>query len=235
MIRIFQRFLGLLSIILVYVLPSEALIPVRIPPKVTTALSASQIAQPFGSEDYWNARYRDSNGDFSWYADWNDLEPFVTEFLGGKVLLPGIGNDADLLRNMVAAGYDVSAFDYAPESIAYLQGTEGVDLQVADARTLTCYETDSFDGCFEKGTLDAVYLIGDTEDEKREYLFQAIRELQRVTKGTILSLSGVCTDALLQADWSAWQCLSNGSDVYTTKSGYTSNNLDGALMAWKRL
>ena len=88
-------------------------------PPISTSTTTSKAASRFGRQDYWDDFYRD-NSQFSWYTGWDDLEPFLREYLqtSDSILLPGVGNDA-MLRDMYDAGYQtLTAFDYAPEGIA---------------------------------------------------------------------------------------------------------------------
>jgi Methyltransferase domain len=222
----------------------------------------SSFADPsnsqFGRQDYWNKVYQ-QEANFSWYAGFKDLEPFLEEFLGSKdshVLLPGVGNDGATLVGMYDAGYaHLSAMDYAAEGIERCRemlGTNrliqddrnssssgGVDLVVADARTLQgVFDTHSFDAVFEKGTLDAIYLSGGRDKEMcNRYLNMAISELARTLKpgGVWISLAAVVVDQIQDSfqerDWIA---LVLKDDFYTTVDGYTSNNIDGTLLVWKK-
>jgi hypothetical protein len=206
--------------------------------------AASSPHQPFGRKDYWRELYRNETDLFSWYAEWGDLEPFVREWIhpDDRILLPGVGTDP-LLQDLYKAGFEhLWAFDYAPESIEYWQRNhrwkEGtVDLCTADARDLP-YPPLSFDAVLDKGTLDAVYLAGSTPRERLQNLELAITEIDRVVvekNAVFWSLSAICTDALLDSPTlqQSWDVCADGS-LYTTTEGYTSNNLDGTLLVWKR-
>jgi SAM-dependent methyltransferase len=270
--------------------------------------SSSVVAKPFGRQDYWESFYRNQVDDFSWYSTWNDIEPFVLEWIGVdepqskasssspstsssalsqsqssssssyNILLPGIGADVSLVENLVQAGFpNLYAFDYAQESIDYcrqrisnnsiiiINDATTIDLRIADARDLTCYNNNNnnerlsnqpedgeiepfyFDAVIDKGTLDAVYLAGTTTTERRQNLNLAIREMQRLLRpgtGIFWSLSGICTEQLLKNSknddddddvWKDWQVLvDSSSELYTTRDGYTSNNLDGTLLVWRK-
>jgi len=216
------------------------------------------IAQPFGRRSYWENVYQEQgNVSFSWYASWNDLEPLVAEWVApsDRVLIPGVGVDSSLLCQMYDAGYQqLAAFDYVAESIVHCRTQLGPDrvavhLSTADARDLHQYETASFDAVLDKGALDAVFLAGETVEARHASLAQALAELARVLRpgGVFWSLSGVCVDSLRAAplwtntkdgdgaDAQSWQVLADGSSVYTTADGYTSNNVDGTLLAWRKL
>jgi len=243
-----------------------------------SASSSSSTAKPFGRQDYWQSFYRQSleqasdssnnktsttsssSSPLTWYAEWSDLEPFVRDFLPSdfdspknqepSILLPGVGMDTVLRDMYVEGGFtNLSAFDYASESIAYCRDVllhdvppDTIELKVADARNLTNhYETSSFDMILEKGTLDAVYIAGDEIDraKRQDSLDRAISELQRVLKpsGIFWSLSAICTEALVSSrQWTTeWQLQCDGREgIYTTDDGYTSNNIDGTLMVWQK-
>jgi SAM-dependent methyltransferase len=223
--------------------------------RTTTTSSLNAVAQPFGKQEYWEGLYKeqDAASDFSWYAGWKDLEPFVSEWItpDQKVLIPGVGIDS-LITDMYDVGYtQLAAFDYAPESIAHCQRMLGadrkVDLRTADARDLHVYASESFDAVIDKGTLDAVFLAGDDKEERLDSLTRAISELARVLKpgGIFFSLSGICVEPLQSAAlWTdtdfdtccCWEALTpaDGS-LYTTADGYTSNNVDGTLLVWKKV
>lgn len=209
----------------------------------------------FGRQDYWNQLY-ENQSNFSWYAGWEDLQPFVDELLEDKdsrVLLPGVGNDATLV-DMYDDGYQhLTAMDYAPEGIKRCRDMlgnsrirnkdngHGVDLVVADARDLReVFDDGTFDAVIEKGTLDAIYLSGGKDKKKAaENLKMAISELGRSIKpgGIWISIAAVA-DGQIQASFDErsdqWDCLIEKGTLYITEDGYTSNNIDGSLLVWRK-
>mmetsp|Transcript_31058 Transcript_31058/g.47379 ORF Transcript_31058/g.47379 Transcript_31058/m.47379 type:complete len:290 (+) Transcript_31058:122-991(+) len=217
----------------------------------------------FGRKDYWNSLY-EKESNFSWYAGWDELEPFVTEFVPSlnnpRMLLPGVGND-QMLVDMVQYGYtNLTAMDYAPEGIERCRdmlmqsnNNNEVQLVVADARNLQgVFENDEeyFDAVFEKGTLDAIYLSGGKNKTLAAQNLQlALTELSRcVRKGGIwISVAGVVDKEIYNAmnamtmtnppqddKQSMWTCLVGHGSIHTTDDGYTSNNIDGSLLVWKK-
>jgi len=178
-----------------------------------------------------------------------------------RVLLPGIGNDASMV-DMYDFGYrHMSAFDYAEAGIACakdffgervlpppndctedesmsfrLLGEDGVDLRVADARTLP-YADDSFDAALEKGALDAIYLSGASNKELAStYLDMTVKELARVIceGGIVMSITAACADAVRESfSNSDWEVIRDG-EFYVSSDGFTSNNVDATIFAWKR-
>jgi hypothetical protein len=209
----------------------------------------ASVAQPFGRQDYWEGFYDAADADFSWYSNWDEMEPFVREWapVEGRILLPGIGSDVGLLQALFQANYtQLDAFDYAENSIAHCQeqlaGTplaDTVNLAVADATQLVDYADASMAVVLDKGTLDAIFLAGDSLEERQTTLRAAVCELQRVlqpSSGIFWSLSGICTNALRALDvWEGWTvCADSTVDMVTTEDGYTSNNLDGDLLVWRK-
>ena len=172
-----------------------------------------------------------------------------------RVLLPGIGNDSSMV-DMYDDGYThLTAFDYAEEGVECAKKffgerllmtdrdstnamMAGVDLSVADARNLP-YPPESFDGVLEKGTLDAIYLSGGKDKElASSHLNMAVAELTRVvcSGGVVMSISAACADAVEKAFASHsadWEMIRDG-DFYMTEDGFSSNNIDATIFAWKK-
>lgn len=225
---------------------------------------ADELSEPdegrFGRREYWDNAYRsgdldDSNtkGDastFSWYCNWEDLEPFFADCCPDRdaaILVPGIGNDA-AIRGMFDAGYEnLSAFDYAPEGVECARKMFGddrlekIDLRVADARNLVEYHDSSFDAVLEKGTLDSIYLSGGKDKEKAKlHLAMAVSELSRVVKGggVVFSVTAACTKSVQEAfsdgEGIIWRQIRDG-DFYMTEDGYASTNVDATMLAWERI
>ena len=230
----------------------------------------SPIAQPFGKQEYWESFYNSQseteNDNFSWYSSWEDMEPFVREYMppnndtASTVLVPGIGSDAALLQSLYESGYTpLAAFDYAPSSIQHCQrqlaqwglpssslSNATIDLCVADATETLPYPPESVRLVIDKGTFDSIFIAGGRDrNQKRDLLSRAVQQIQRVVApgGIIWSLSGICTATLrdLEDCWDGddarWQVLADTTTdtLITTSDGYTSNNLDGDLLVWRKL
>jgi ubiquinone/menaquinone biosynthesis C-methylase UbiE len=145
--------------------------------------------------------------------------------------------------------------DYAPEGIERCremlgpsrlrkfyedEGERGVRLVVADARDLTgVFDDCEFDAVMEKGTLDAIFLSGGQNKGKSlENLRTAISELGRCVKpgGIWISIAAVVVDQIqdLFESEGEWTCLVDKEKLYVTEDGYTSNNIDGNLLVWRK-
>ena len=126
--------------------------------------SSKPKAEAFGKQEFWESFYRDQQDDFSWYSSWDDIAPFISEWIkppsarsmngsSFNILLPGIGSDVSLVQSLWKVGFrNLYAFDYAQESTDYCQkriandsafsdnsGSTIVDFRTADARDLSCY------------------------------------------------------------------------------------------------
>ncbi|KAJ8598363.1 hypothetical protein CTAYLR_002953 [Chrysophaeum taylorii] len=137
------------------------------------------LASIFGEREYWQDMY-EGRGDFpsdeySWYLGWRELAPIWEEMSPGRsVVVPGAGNDP-CVAELHDAGYEVTAFDYAPAAIERLRellGDRSVRLEVADARSLP--DMGPFDAALDKGFADAVHLGG--------ALKEAVDQLHRVLR-----------------------------------------------------
>ena len=178
---------------------------------LTSLKEPDEVESNFGRMKYWNQCY-EKEEDFSWYAEWNDIQPFFTELVPlnheenakqPRVLLSGIGNDKSMV-DMYDFGYkQMAAFDYADEGVESARrffgervlstneeeeesiengNDDGCDLRVADARDLP-YANDSFDAILEKGTLDAIYLSGAGDKVLGgDHLDMAVSEMARVIR-----------------------------------------------------
>lgn len=222
--------------------------------RYSTPLSPDPENSRFGRQDYWNTFYQQEQN-FSWYATWDELAPFVEDFIPNKhaaILLPGVGNDATLVDMYQVGGYrNLTAMDYAPEAIERCREMLGavsppiksnsIELVVADARNLReTFQDGQFDAVFEKGTLDAIFLSGGQDkDLALQNMKMAISELGRCIKqgGIFLSIAGVVTDAIQESfddRPEEWECLVDKDDLYMSEEGFTSNNIDGTLLVWRK-
>ncbi len=199
---------------------------------------------------------------FSWYCGWTEeLGPFFEELVPDKdsiVLVPGIGNDVAIRDMFDVGGYQkIVAFDYAPQGVEAAKAMFGKDrlntiaesmtktsiisedvFRVCDARDLSNdFVEDTFDAILDKGTFDSIYLSGGKDKEKaRKNLDMSVSEIKRVLKkdGIVFSVTAACVDAVQDAfdRDDDWEQVRDGS-LHITEEGYTSNNVDATMLAWK--
>lgn len=192
-----------------------------------------------------------------------ELGPFFEELVPDKdsmVLVPGIGNDVAIRDMFDVGGYQkIVAFDYAPQGVDAAKtmfGKKRLDtiadrigqsatttiskdfFRVCDARDLSDdFGNDTFDAVLDKGTFDSIYLSGGkNKDKARENLDMAVSEIKRVLNedGIVFSVTAACVDAVQEAfdRDDDWEQVRDGS-LHMTEDGYTSNNVDATMLAWK--
>jgi SAM-dependent methyltransferase len=208
------------------------------------ATEADGLGTQYGRLEHWEASYN-AESSFSWYADWDVLEPFWSELVprrNERILIPGIGNDEAMVGMYDSGWRDLCAFDYSRRGVdraRTLFGAERpIDLREADARNLP-YNASTFGAALDKGTLDAIYLSGGRKpDSRMEQLRRAVDELHRVMRpgGVVLSVCAEAAEHLPDAfsDRGQWLPLRDGS-IHITEDGYASNNVDATMLAWERV
>ena len=132
---------------------------------------------------------------------------------------------------------------------------DGLDVRVADCTALpACYRPGSFDLVLEKGTLDAVYISGGGDGGlARERLRLALRELTRVLRpgGVLFSVAAASAERVervMEEEFVGcgggegggyYEAMRNTREgeaggLWTTEEGYASNNVDAAMLVYRR-
>jgi hypothetical protein len=97
-------------------------------------------------------------------------------------------------------------------------------------------KTASFDAVLDKGALDAQSISPVDVIKSLKHLNMALSELARVLTlcGVVLSIAAACTAPIETTFGSldCWKQIRDGSP-YITYDGFTSNNVDSTLLAWK--
>ncbi|TXG71466.1 hypothetical protein EZV62_000045 [Acer yangbiense] len=119
--------------------------------------------QAYGEVDYWNGRYGREMYPFDWYQKYPSLAPLVNLYLPHRhhrVLVVGCGNSA-FSEGMVDDGYEeVINIDISIVVIRHME-TKYADRPhlkyiEMDARKMDDFQSGSFDGVIDKGTLDSI-------------------------------------------------------------------------------
>lgn len=138
----------------------------------------------YSSEAYWDRRYEEDTFEFDFYVAYNELKPFISEYIkeNDTILNVGCGNSpfcSDVLELGVKM---VNNIDFSGVVIAQMKRkyeSEGrLTFEKVDATSIT-YSTDSFNVIFDKGTLDS--FISTTKSVK-DVMFKYLFEIHRVLK-----------------------------------------------------
>ncbi|EJK60307.1 hypothetical protein THAOC_19361 [Thalassiosira oceanica] len=197
---------------------------------------------------------------FSWYCGWHDeLRPFVMEALDWTLTAEGADGDSDgggrlLLRPCWSRAWGTTGRSgtWGAVGAGYAGTIAGLDVRVADCTALpACYRPRSFDLVLEKGTLDAIYISGEGDEGlARKRLHLALRELTRVLRpgGVLFSVTAAAAEhveRVMEEEFVAgsgggyYEAMRNTREgeaggLWTTEEGYTSNNVDAAMLVYRR-
>jgi SAM-dependent methyltransferase len=129
------------------------------------------------TSEYWKKffefdRFKDG---FEWYASFEDLMPYIQQFIktkegGQRIIVPGCGNSnlsQKLLTKLGVSDLDVYSVDYESSVVEKMNETKPADLKltfaVGDVTNLSDCKKQEFNYSIDKGTLDAIAV-----DEKEE-------------------------------------------------------------------
>ncbi|MQM08485.1 hypothetical protein Taro_041339 [Colocasia esculenta] len=127
-----------------------------------TLSGGTTATHAYGEASYWDQRYRQDQGPFDWYQKYAALRPLLDLYLGRsrRVLLVGCGNSV-LGEEMIDDGYkdvvniDISSVVIEAMQKKYLDRPEMNYIKM-DVRDMSIFESNSFDGVIDKGTLDSL-------------------------------------------------------------------------------
>ena len=135
--------------------------------------------QNYSKKEYWNERFNQTNTNFDWYADWDQLSKYFIPILSpeSKILMVGCGN-SKLSEQMYLSNYkniiniDISNIVIEKMKKQYPE----MKWQEMDATKMS-FENNLFDCIIDKGTLDAIMCGEDPIPPAN-----LIKEMYRVTK-----------------------------------------------------
>ena len=183
----------------------------------------------FGEMNYWDTGYKTGKAPHEWFVPYWEIKPFVEKYITTdmNVLVLGCGTSS-LSTDMYDAGYKtIRSMDYSPEAIEEMkQQRPEMIWEVMDVREMT-YETGQFDGIVDKGTLDCLFFLDETNEQVSKMLLEVSRCLKPggryvvVTCGHPMQRVELLTgNPALNWDILDWDEFLPPDDTYTHPSAY---------------
>ena len=133
----------------------------------------------YAKKEYWNERFSNTESNFDWYVDWNQLSKYFIPILtpNSKILMVGCGS-SNLSNQMYLSNYkNITNIDISDIVIQKMKKQyPEMEWQEMDATKMT-FENNFFDCVIDKGTLDAIMCGNDPIPPAN-----LIKEMYRVTK-----------------------------------------------------
>lgn len=134
----------------------------------------------FGEMSYWEEGYKTGSAPREWFLPFTTIKEFIEKHCPkeSKSLVIGCGTSS-LSNDMFETGYkDLESMDYSPEAISQMKNMyPHLKWTVGDVREME-YSTGTFDTIIDKGTLDCLFFL----DETNEMILQMLSEVYRVLK-----------------------------------------------------
>ena len=133
----------------------------------------------YSKKSFWNERFKKSDSNFDWYADWEQLEKYFKVFLtqDSTILMVGCGN-SKMSSQMYKSNFkNITNIDISDVVIGKMQKQFPEMKWIVMDATKMDFEDNSFDCAIDKGTLDAIMCGNDPSPPAH-----MIREMHRVTK-----------------------------------------------------
>ena len=133
----------------------------------------------YAKKDFWNDRFEKSENNFDWYADWEQLSPYLTKYLepNNQILMVGCGN-SKMSHQMYKDNYkNIINIDISDVVIKKMQNQFPEMQWIEMDATNMNFLNNNFDCVIDKGTLDAIVCGGDPVPPAK-----LIKEMYRVTK-----------------------------------------------------
>uniref|UniRef100_A0A5B7BKG8 Methyltransferase type 11 domain-containing protein n=1 Tax=Davidia involucrata TaxID=16924 RepID=A0A5B7BKG8_DAVIN len=147
-------------------------------------LGTMTTTQAYGEPSYWDNRYANEAGPFDWYQKYPSLAPLLHLYITPhhRVLVVGCGNSA-FSEDMVDDGYgDVVNIDISSVVIEAMRKKYSNRPQLKyikmDVRDMSAFQTGSFDGIVDKGTLDSLLCGHDSHQNAAKMLEEVGRVLK---------------------------------------------------------
>jgi ubiquinone/menaquinone biosynthesis C-methylase UbiE len=135
--------------------------------------------QGYAKKEYWNERFNNTDSNFDWYADWEQLSKYFIPILipDSKILMVGCGN-SKMSNQMFLSNYKhITNIDISDIVIQKMKAQYPEMEWIEMDATKMAFEDNSFDCVIDKGTLDAIMCGNDPLPPAN-----LIKEMFRVTK-----------------------------------------------------
>jgi ubiquinone/menaquinone biosynthesis C-methylase UbiE len=151
----------------------------------------------YGSKDYWDKRYDDSDEAFEWLLGYDDLRDILGAHIDrdARILVVGCGN-SDLPPRMERDGFTKQVcVDNSDVVIAQMKERfPSIEWQVMDAMDMS-FENASFDVILDKGCIDGIMCTADSGHNCQRLVHEYHRVLR--TEGICLTISLTPPEKLL--------------------------------------
>lgn len=143
-------------------------------------MSGKEENPAFGEMKYWDDGYKTGEAPAEWFIPYKKFSKFVHKHcpVENPTLVIGCGTSS-LTYEMYEEGYkDIRSMDYSPEAIEEMKVKyPNLDWEVMDVRNMT-YTDGQFDSVVDKGTLDCLFFL----DETNEQITKMLKEVSRVIR-----------------------------------------------------
>lgn len=134
----------------------------------------------FGKMQYWDDGYKSGDAPAEWFIPYSKFSKFVHKHCPTEdpVLVIGCGTSS-VSHDMYTEGYKaIKSMDYSPEAISEMR-TKYPDLEwaVMDVRNMS-YADGEFGSVVDKGTLDCLFFLDETNEEVTKMLKEVSRVLR---------------------------------------------------------
>ena len=140
----------------------------------------NQEIPKFGEMTYWDDGYKTGDAPKEWFVPYSTISAFINKhiLMTSNCLVIGCGTSS-LSSEMFDSGYKfLESMDYSPSAIEEMKITyPNLKWSIEDVRKMT-YLDEQFDAVVDKGTLDCLFFLDDTN----ESLIKMLQEVSRILK-----------------------------------------------------
>ena len=141
---------------------------------------AEENLPEFGQMEYWDNGYKTGEAPPEWFIPYQTFAKIVRKHVrkDGSVVVIGCGTSS-LTEEMYEEGYkNIRSMDYSPEAINEMKNKyPHLEWDVMDVRKMD-YADQSIDSIVDKGTLDCLFFLDETNTEIKKMLSEVSRVLK---------------------------------------------------------